>query len=144
MSAARSLAVACFLLSLAGCDKIAAIAGPGELVSFGYVRAVSCERRGPISYSCVMKNFANGLRAVNMECGGFDGQGRVIGRSHGASGMSGVTFQSGEERIATVYYEKGAATLVCVDVEGSIPPYSRVRELVSDPRAKDITSVLSL
>jgi len=52
--------------------------------------------------------------------------------------------QPSEERIATVFYEEGAATLVCVDVRDSIPSYSRMRELASDPKARDITSVLSL
>lgn len=144
MVAIRSLSLVFLLLSLAGCDKLAAIAGPNELVSFGYVRAASCERRGPVSYNCIMKNVSDGTREVNMECASFDGQGRVIGRSHGASGMTGVTFQPGEERIAAVYYEEGAATLVCADVRDSIPAYRAVRELVSEPSAKDIVSTLSL
>jgi len=144
MGATRSLSLVFLLLSLAGCDRLATVAGPSELVSFGYVRASSCERRGPVSYNCVMKNFSDGPRGVNMECASFDMQGRVIGRSHSASGMTSVTFNPGEERIAAVYYEEGAATLVCADVQDSIPAYKVVRELVSAPSAKDIVSTLSL
>lgn len=144
MGASRSLLLACLLISLSGCDRLVAIAGPSELVSFGYVRASSCERRGPLSYNCVMKNVSDGPREVNMECASFDGQGRVIGRSHSASGMSGVIFHPGEERIAAVYYEEGAVTLVCADVRDSIPAYDVVRKLASEPSAKDIVSTLSL
>lgn len=144
MSAFRSLCIAVVLFSLAGCDKLASMTGPSELVSFGYVRPASCERRGPISYNCVMRNYLDGLREVNMECAGFDTQGRVVGTSKRVHALMGVTMQPGEERIATVFYEDGVSTLVCVDVKDSIPPYSRMRELVSDPKAKDITSVLSL
>lgn len=144
MSAFRSFCIAAAFLPLAGCDQLASMAGPSEMVSFGYVRPASCERRGPISYNCVMRNYLDGLREANMECAGFDAQGRMVGTSKGVHALMGVTMQPGEERIATVFYEEGAATLVCVDVKDSIPPYNRVRELVSDPKAKDITSVLSL
>ncbi|WP_329772335.1 hypothetical protein [Stenotrophomonas maltophilia] len=144
MRAFRSLCIAIVLFSLAGCDQLTSMAGPGELVSFGYVRPASCERRGPISYNCVMRNYLNGLREANMECAGFDTQGRMVGSSKRVHALSGVTMQPNEERIATVFYEEGAATLVCVDVRDSIPPYSRMRELLSDPKAKDITSVLFL
>jgi len=144
MRAFRSLCIAIVLFSLAGCNQLASMVGPSELVSFGYVRPVSCERRGPISYNCVMRNYLNELREANMECAGFDAQGRIVGTSKRVHALWGATMQPSEERIATVFYEEGAATLVCVDVRDSIPPYRRMRELVSDPKAKDITSVLSL
>jgi len=144
MSAFRSLCIAIVLFLPAGCDKLASKAGPGELVSFGYVRPVSCERRGPISYNCVMRNHLNGLREVNMECAGFDAEGRMVGRSKSVHALMHVTMQPDEERVATFFYEKGVATIVCADVGDSIPPYDRMRELLSDSRAKDITSVLPL
>lgn len=144
MKAFCSLCAAVVLMSLAGCGQLGSVTGPNELVSFGYARPVSCERRGPISYSCVMKNYLDGPREVNMECASFDAQGRVVGSSIRVHDLLGVTMQPGEERIASVFYEEGAATLVCVDVKDSIPPYSKVRELLSNPEAKDITTVLAL
>lgn len=144
MSDFRLYCVFVVLISLAGCDQLASMAGPREIVSFGYIRPASCERRGPISYNCVMRNYLDGMREANMECAGFDAQGRMVGSSKSVHALMGVTMQPSEERIATVFYEEGAATLVCVDVKDSIPPYGRMRELVSDPKAKDITSVLSL
>lgn len=81
MRAFRSLCITIVLFSLAGCDQLASMAGPSELVSFGYVRPVSCERRGPISYNCVMRNHFDGLREAHMECAGFDAQGRMVGSS---------------------------------------------------------------
>lgn len=144
MSAFRSLCIVVVLFYLAGCDKLASMAGPSELVSFGYVRPASCERRGPISYNCVMRNYLDGLREANMECAGFDTQGRMVGTSKRVRGVWGTTMQPGEERIATVYYEDGVTTLVCADVSDSIPSFSQMRELLANPKAKDITSVLSL
>ena len=108
MSAFRSLCIAIVLFLPAGCDKLASKAGPGEPVSFGYVRPVSCERRGPISYNCVMRNHLNGLREVNMECAGFDAEGRMVGRSKSVHALTHVTMQPHGERVATFFYEKGA------------------------------------
>lgn len=144
MSIFRCVCTAIGFFFLAACQKFVVLSGPNELVSFGYARPASCERRGPISFTCVIKNNYNGLREVNMECAGFDAQGRMVGSSKRVGDLWGATMQPSEERIATVFYEEGAITLVCVDVKDSVPPYSRMRELVSDPKARDITSVLSI
>jgi len=94
---------------LAGCDQLTAMAGPSEMVSFGFIRPTSCERRGPVSFNCVMRNHMNAPREANMECAGFDGQKRMVGRPKNVHAMLGVTLMPGEERVATVFYEKGVA-----------------------------------
>ncbi|WP_369349782.1 hypothetical protein [Stenotrophomonas sp. JAG2] len=143
MSATRSLFIAC-LLPLAGCNQLAAVNGPKELVSFGHVRPVSCERKAAISYNCVMKNHSDALRSVSMECASFDGQGRAIGKPRQVYALRGVTFSPGEERIAPFFYDDGAAAIVCMDIEGNIPPYGEIQALLDDPKLKQFTTVLSL
>lgn len=144
MRVVRPLCTVLLPILLAGCDQLTAMTGPSEMVSFGFVRPVSCERRGPASFNCVMRNHMSAPREANMECVGFDGQKRMVGRPKNVHAMMGVTLMPGEERVATIFYEKGVASLVCVDVKDSIPAFNRVQELVADPNARDITSVLVL
>jgi len=144
MRAVFPICTVLLLILLAGCDQLTAMAGPSEMVSFGFIRPTSCERRGPVSFNCVMRNHMNAPREANMECAGFDGQKRMVGRPKNVHAMLGVTLMPGEERVATVFYEKGVVRLVCVDVKDSIPTFSRVEQLIADPGANDITSVLAL
>ncbi len=140
----RLLCVVLVTHVFAGCDQLTAMTGPSEMVSFGFVRPVSCERRGPVSFNCVMHNHMSAPREANMECAGFNGQKRMVGRPKNVHAMMGVTLMPGEERVATIFYEKGVESLVCVDVKDSIPAFNRVQELIADPSARDITSVLAL
>ncbi|PZS42266.1 hypothetical protein A7X61_15270 [Stenotrophomonas maltophilia] len=144
MRVVRPLCTVLLPILLAGCDQLTAMTGPSEMVSFGFVRPVSCERRGPVSFNCVMRNHMSAPREANMECVGFDGQKRMVGRPKNVHAMMGVTLMPGEERVATIFYEKGVESLVCVDVRDSIPAFNRVQELIADPSARDITSVLAL
>ncbi|WP_234500061.1 hypothetical protein [Stenotrophomonas maltophilia] len=91
-----------------------------------------------------MRNHMSAPREANMECAGFDGQKRMVGRPKNVHAMMGVTLVPGEERVATIFYEKGVESLVCADVKDSIPAFNRVQELIADPNARDITSVLAL
>lgn len=69
----------------------------------------------------------------------------MIGDVSSINGLRGVLFQPHEERIVTVpFLENGARTLVCVDTMDSMLPYEKMRELVSNPEARDITTVLEL
>ena len=123
------------LLLATGCEKLFSSGRPSELVSFGYVRPVACKTRGPITYSCVMRNHSSSPRDVFMECAGFDSQGRMIGDVSSINGLRGVLFQPHEERIVTVpFLENGARTLVCVDTMDSMLPYEKMRELVSNAK----------
>lgn len=144
MRPALPICTALLPILLAGCDQLTAMGGPSEMVSFGFVRPTSCERRGPVSFNCVMRNHMSAPREANMECVGFDGQKRMVGRPKNVHAMMGVTLMPGEERVATIFYEKEATSLVCVDVKDSIPTFNTVEELIADPKAKDITSVLAL
>jgi len=91
-----------------------------------------------------MRNHLNAPREANMECAGFDGQKRMVGRPKNVHAMMGVTLMPSEERVATIFYEEGVTHLVCIDVKDSIPTFGRVEELLSDPKVQDITSVLAL
>ena len=145
MSIARLLCFSALAVLASGCEGISGAGRPNELVSFGYVRPVTCKTRGPITYTCVMKNHSDAPREVFMECAGFDAEGRMLGDVSSINGLRGVAFQPYEERIITVpFLEDGADTLVCVDVQDSMPSYGKIRELVANPAAKDITTVLRL
>lgn len=144
MGTGRVILLAALVLAGAGCDGLSGLGGPRELTSFGYVRPASCERRGPRSYNCIMKNYLDGLREVRMECASFDAQGRMIGSTNRVHALSGSVLSPGEERVAVVYHEDGADSIVCADVENSILPYAEAMALASNERARDIVTVLKL
>lgn len=144
MSQLRLVLIITLAALSSGCDGLSSLGKPNELVAFGYVRPTSCEHRGPRSYTCIVRNHSNGLRETNMECASFDSQGRVIGTTNRVHALRDVIVGPGEERVAVIYHEDAASSIVCVDIKDSIPPYSKAKELASNPEAKDITSVLTL
>lgn len=79
--AARPLCTALLPILLTGYDQLTAMTGPSEMVSFRFARPVSCERRGPAYFNCVMRNHMSAPREANLECVGFDGQKRMVGRA---------------------------------------------------------------
>lgn len=144
MSQLRSILIIALVAITSGCDDLSGFGKPDELVAFGIVRPVSCEPKGPRSYTCIMKNQSDGLRKTYMECASFDSQGRVIGTTKRVHALLDVILNPGEERVAVIYHEDGASSIVCADIKDSIPSYNEAKELAANPEAKDITTILPL
>lgn len=142
------------ILSLSGCEEIQkqlqGSRGPSQVISFGFVRAVSCEYEGEFvggaGYSCVMKNYSSDPRKSDVECASFDAEGRMMGRAQNGAGLTRVVFNGGEERIGRLYFDPKATTAACFDIENSIPPYDELMKWRSDPKllAAGMVSELAL
>ena len=151
---ARLVLAAAATLTLSGCDDIQKALfgsrGPAQVISFGLVRPVSCRYEGDFlggaGYECVMRNHSDGSRETNVECASFDAEGRMMGRPQNGAGLTRIVLSGGEERIGRLYFDRNAAVAACFDFENSVPPYSEIMQLKSDPKmlAANLVSELPL
>lgn len=139
------------MLSITACDLTQTImgeTGPEKAVTFGYVRPLSCTYQGQFAggagYDCVVKNFAEGPREIEMECANYDAHGRIMGRVKTIPSLTRVVLAANEERVSRYYFEPKAKLAVCTDIRNSIPAYSELDKLLADQQVKEITSVTEL
>lgn len=151
-SATRISVLAVAALVSLGCDVARGVLvgahGPDRVISFGYVRPISCRYEGEFvggsGYQCVMRNQSEGLREVTMECASYDGHGRMMGGATHAVGLHRAVFNPGEERISRLYFDPNSKSAVCVDVRGSIPAYQEALKMAEALQSRGIVSELAL